>query len=85
MTYIVTRNVTQQECPWLERALVKGESIFIYKGGKKPSSNRFLLCCFYLGVNAEAFEVPEDALINENWLKDRPDESADGIPILYLD
>ena len=81
-TYIVTRNVGRVECPWLERDLVKGEKLFQY-WDRKPSSTEFLWCRF--GVLGEPFEVPENALIDENWLKDRPDCDSNGIPYLYLD
>lgn len=81
-TYIVTRHVDRAECPWLERDLLKGESVFQY-WDKKPSLKEFLWCRF--GPLGEPFEVPENALIDENWLKNRPDVSANGIPFLYLD
>jgi hypothetical protein len=66
----------------LERDLLKGESIF-QCWDRKPSSKEFLWCRF--GPVGKPFEVPENALIDENWLKDRPDCTASGMPILYLD
>ena len=69
-TYVVTRDVSIEECPWLERDLKKGESIRMYTGERKASSGDYLLCKF--GLFDEPFEVPENALIDENWLKNRP-------------
>ena len=55
----------------------------MYTGERKASSADFLLC--KSGLFDEPFEAPENALIDENWLKDRPDTDDSGIPILYID
>ena len=81
-TYIITRDVDREECPWLEKDLLKGESLYQYHD-RKPPSDDFLYCRYFLV--GEPFKVPENALIDENWLKDRPAFDAKGIPILYLD
>jgi len=61
MILILTRDVTVEECPWLERDFHEGELVFKYTGYTYG-------CCTYTGIacsldgDTPFFELPNDAI-----------------------
>lgn len=60
---VLTRNVTKEECPWLDEDVCKGDIVFIYTG---PTYG-----CISSGIAVSSvenetpfFELPTDVLTN---------------------
>jgi hypothetical protein len=64
MEYILNRDVTQDECPWLDKDFKKGEKVYSYGGATYGCiSNDGTACCLIEGEDP-FFELPENALTN---------------------
>lgn len=60
MQYELTRRVTKKECPWLDRAMKKGEVVHRYSGATYGCIGAGIACS--LDGGNPFFELPTDAL-----------------------
>lgn len=57
----LTRDVTPDECEWLDRTFKAGETVFEYHGATYGCCGAGVACCEVDGENP-FFEMPQDAL-----------------------
>lgn len=60
-SFILNRDVTKKECPWLDRTLRHGEEVFAYDGCTYGCIASGVAVTFKEG-QTPFFEVPRDAL-----------------------
>jgi len=61
MKYILIREVTPFECPWLEETILKGRVVEEYKGATYGCiGSEGLACCYW--QKGPFFELPKSAL-----------------------
>ena len=62
MKYLLKRNVTSHECPWLERDFKAGDKVYEYRG-PHISSDGSKVYCTEEEYDTSFFELPKNALV----------------------
>ena len=61
MKYVLTRNITPYECPWLEEDILEGRVVEEYEGATYGCiSPGGIACCYH--QSGPFFELPRNAL-----------------------
>ena len=62
MKYRLTRTVTQEECPWLDRTYKEGEEVFKYTNYTYGCITQYGVACCDVEDETPFFELPMSAL-----------------------
>lgn len=62
MKFVLTRNVTKKECPWLDKGFKKGDEVYRYDGPTYGVISFGGIACTLEDGKIPFFELPTDAI-----------------------
>lgn len=74
MKYIVSRNVTKEECSWLEENIEEGTDVFSYNGCTYGCISHSGIAVSLIENEGPFFELPKNALMENTAEKVNPND-----------